>query len=178
MCEEDPKQFICVLLDEVESIANSRESSMHGEAQDSLRATNALLTGLDRAKKHANIVILCTSNMLGCLDTAFLDRCGLKRAVDVPSISMQYEILRGSILRLISDGVITSDSTLLSCMWIPKALWLMNYSTPCDTIKARTDLAIDRDADLESFFADEHQPAGKLLHIVGALASINCLKEY
>ena len=69
MCEEDPEQFICVLIDEVESIAGSRESSMHGEAQDSLRATNALLTGLDRAKKYRNIIFLCTSNMLDCLDT-------------------------------------------------------------------------------------------------------------
>jgi len=41
---------------------------MYGEAQDSLRATNALLTGLDRAKKYSNIIFLCTSNMYDCLD--------------------------------------------------------------------------------------------------------------
>lgn len=73
MCEEDPELFICVLIDEVESIAGSRESSMHGEAQDSLRATNALLTGLDRAKKYPNIILLCTSNMLDCLDAVCAD---------------------------------------------------------------------------------------------------------
>lgn len=28
MCEEDAQQFICVLIDEVESIASSRQSSM------------------------------------------------------------------------------------------------------------------------------------------------------
>lgn len=68
MCEEDEQQFVCVMIDEVESIASSRESSMHGEAQDSLRATNALLTGLDKARKYRNIMFLCTSNMYSCLD--------------------------------------------------------------------------------------------------------------
>ena len=42
---------------------------MHGEAQDSLRATNSLLTGLDRAGKHPNIIFLCTTNMLDSLDS-------------------------------------------------------------------------------------------------------------
>lgn len=69
LCEDDMEQFICVLIDEVESIASSRESSMHGEAQDSLRATNSLLTGLDRAGQHSNIVFLCTTNMLDSLDS-------------------------------------------------------------------------------------------------------------
>lgn len=69
MCEEDPDQFNCVLIDEVESIAGSREASQHGEVQDSLRATNALLTGLDRTKKYSNIIFLCTSNMLASLDS-------------------------------------------------------------------------------------------------------------
>jgi SpoVK/Ycf46/Vps4 family AAA+-type ATPase len=54
MCEDDPQQFVCVLIDEVESIANSREFSMHGEAQDSLRVTNALLTGKDNREPRAS----------------------------------------------------------------------------------------------------------------------------
>lgn len=109
MCEEDSEQFICVLIDEVESIAGSRESSMHGEAQDSLRATNALLTGLDRAKRHRNAIFLCTSNMHGSLDTAFLDRCGLKIMVSNPGSEVRYEILRSRLESLIDDGTILSD---------------------------------------------------------------------
>lgn len=117
MCDDDPQQFICVLIDEVESIANSREFSMHGEAQDSLRATNALLTGLDRAKKQPNVVFLCTSNMLDCLDAAFLDRCGLRIAVENPSVAVQYEILRARLQNMVSDGLIISEDVLPLCRW-------------------------------------------------------------
>ncbi|KAG9243387.1 P-loop containing nucleoside triphosphate hydrolase protein [Calycina marina] len=124
MCDDDHEQFICVLIDEVESIASSREASMHGEAQDSLRATNSLLTGLDRVGKKSNVVFLCTSNMLGSLDLAFLDRCGIRIPVIAPAPAIQYEILRMSIYTvptrcdngmtkfiglhgLIADGIIT-----------------------------------------------------------------------
>ena len=115
MCEDDPQQFVCVLIDEVESIANSRDFSMHGEAQDSLRATNALLTGLDRIKKQPNVVILCTSNMLECLDAAFLDRCGLRIAVENPSSQVQYEILGARLRDMVTDGLIISKDIVPSC---------------------------------------------------------------
>ncbi|TVY24089.1 Pachytene checkpoint protein 2-like protein [Lachnellula hyalina] len=113
MCQDDPKRFICVMIDEVESIAFSREhSTYNGEAQDSLRATNSLLTGLDRAKGLANVIFLCTSNMVSSLDTAFLDRCGLRIAVNPPSSASQYAILCGRIQKLIDRGHITSDRSL------------------------------------------------------------------
>jgi SpoVK/Ycf46/Vps4 family AAA+-type ATPase len=113
MCQDDPNQFICVLIDEVESIAISRESSLrNGESQDSLRATNALLTGLDRTRSYSNVTFLCTSNMYDALDSAFLDRCGLKRVISRPSFTSQYEILRSRLQKLISRGVITSTETL------------------------------------------------------------------
>ena len=143
-CEEDPEQFICVLIDEVESIANSRESSMHGEVQDSLRATNALLTGLDSTKKYSNAIFLCTSNMPGCLDPAFLDRCGLKFEVSPPTPAVQYEILRSRIQLLIDDGHIISEISLPSY----------------------------RDAELE-FDTDKRLPGSKLLGIVELINSVN-----
>lgn len=113
MCQDDPERFICVLIDEVESIAFSRDQGANGgEAQDSLRATNSLLTGLDRAKGFANVVFLCTSNMLDSLDTAFLDRCGLSIQVDPPSTTSQYEILRGRIQKLVDQGHVTTEKSL------------------------------------------------------------------
>ena len=113
MCQEDPERFICVLIDEVESIAFSREySTNNGEAQDSLRATNSLLTGLDRAKGLANVIFLCTSNMPDSLDMAFLDRCGLRIAVNPPSTASQYTILRGRIQKLIDQGHVSSEKSL------------------------------------------------------------------
>ena len=115
LCRENQDDFICVLIDEVESIANSRDSSVkHGEAHDSLRATNALLTGLDRTKTCPNVIFLCTSNMFDCLDAAFLDRCGLKLVVNSPSSASQYAILRDRIQKLIDRGVIMSSITLPS----------------------------------------------------------------
>jgi SpoVK/Ycf46/Vps4 family AAA+-type ATPase len=114
LCEEDPERFICVLIDEVESIAFSREhSSRHGESQDSLRATNSLLTGLDRAKHFPNVIFLCTSNMLESLDSAFLDRCGLRIAVNPPSEPSQYAIIRGRLQKLIEqENVLFQDRHL------------------------------------------------------------------
>lgn len=143
-CQEDPEQFICVLIDEVESIANSRELSMLGEVQDSLRATNALLTGLDRTRKYSNLIFLCTSNIPGCLDAAFLDRCGLKFEVNLPVPAVQYEILRGRMQHLIDDGHIISKFPLPSY----------------------------RDAQLE-FDTDKLLPGSRLLGIVGLINSVN-----
>jgi hypothetical protein len=114
MCAEDEEQFLCVLIDEVESIANSRESSMNGEVLDSLRATNALFTGLDRAMKYPNVIFLCTSNMPECLDPAFLDRCGLKTEVSSPPLAVKYEILRDRIQQLIEDGLILTKGSVPS----------------------------------------------------------------
>lgn len=113
LCEDDPRRFVCVLIDEVESIAGCRKSSTgRGEAQDALRATNALLTGIDRVNSYANIIILCTSNLASTLDAAFIDRCGLLLEVDSPSRGCQYSILRGRIQRLILRGVIKSQAVL------------------------------------------------------------------
>lgn len=112
MCEDDPEEFICVLIDEVETIAVAREGSGHGASQESLRATNAFLTGLDRTKRYPNIVFLCTSNMVQSLDLAFLDRCGLKLEVGLPSLASQYAILRGRIQKLITRGIVLSKTVL------------------------------------------------------------------
>ncbi|KAE8446858.1 hypothetical protein EG329_011489 [Mollisiaceae sp. DMI_Dod_QoI] len=128
MCQEEPHTFTCVLIDEVESIASSREfSTIGGESHDSLRATNALLTGLDKTKNYPNLIFLCTSNMLDALDDAFLDRCGLKRAVTMPSIASQYEILRKRIQKLVDRRVIQTEKVLpsyedaKSCVYLDSA---------------------------------------------------------
>lgn len=115
MCQNEPEEFICVVIDEVESIASSRESVIsQGESQDSLRATNALLTGVDRTRNYPNLIYLCTSNMFESLDSAFLDRCGVKRAVGPPTLASQYEILRRRMQHLISSKIIKSDEILPS----------------------------------------------------------------
>lgn len=75
LCATKSECFYFVLIDEVESIAMSREGNQQrGEPQDSLRATNALLTGFDRLKSFPNVLVLCTSNMISSIDAAFLSR--------------------------------------------------------------------------------------------------------
>ncbi|KAM0182760.1 hypothetical protein ACHAPF_001006 [Botrytis cinerea] len=115
MCQINPKRIIIVLIDEVESIAVSRHSGiMHGEAQDSLRATNALLTGFDRVRACPNVVFMSTSNMVDCLDEAFLDRCAIQIPFQPPSEESQYKILRASVLELVRSQIILADvSTLI-----------------------------------------------------------------
>ncbi|KAG0651195.1 Pachytene checkpoint [Hyphodiscus hymeniophilus] len=142
MCEDDSEEFICVLIDEVETIAITRQASAHGESQESLRATNAFLTGLDRTKTYPNIIFLCTSNMVDSLDAAFIDRCGLKIEVGLPSLASQYAILRGRIQKLITRGIVLSKAVLPSY----------------------------RDAEIERIL-DSDLPGSKIIHILGLIKS-------
>lgn len=60
----DDKELVCVLIDEIESIAASRQASTkNGECTDTVRATNQLLTALDRIRRKPNIIVFCTSNL-------------------------------------------------------------------------------------------------------------------
>ena len=44
--------LVCILIDEVESLANNRKNMMHGnEPSDSMRVVNALLTRLDEVRR-------------------------------------------------------------------------------------------------------------------------------
>ncbi|KAF9572109.1 Pachytene checkpoint protein 2 [Mortierella alpina] len=61
---EDEDAFVCVLIDEVESLAAARKAALSGnEPSDSLRVVNALLTQIDRLKQRKNVLILTTSNI-------------------------------------------------------------------------------------------------------------------
>lgn len=115
MCQQKPDHLICVLIDEIESLASSRGTASHrGEVQDGIRATNALLTSLDRVKSQPNLIILCTSNMADTLDAAFLDRCGHQIIVEPPSIAARYHILRESVQDLIAGGIISGNQSVPS----------------------------------------------------------------
>lgn len=57
-----------MIIDEIETLAARRERALGGnEPFDAVRAVNALLTGLDRLKTHANVVVICTSNLVTAL---------------------------------------------------------------------------------------------------------------
>lgn len=66
--EEEEDTFICVLIDEIETIAARRERALSGnEPFDAIRAVNALLTGLDKLRNYSNVVTICTSNLVTAL---------------------------------------------------------------------------------------------------------------
>ncbi|KAG9238557.1 P-loop containing nucleoside triphosphate hydrolase protein [Amylocarpus encephaloides] len=107
-CRDNPDEFYAVVINEVESVTMSRHKGlMQGESQDTLRATNALLTGLDRLKCSPNIIVLCTSNMMECMDAAFLSRCCTTFAINPPARASKYAILRDQLQKLIDEDNIT-----------------------------------------------------------------------
>lgn len=79
--------LLCIVMDEIETIAGSREKSTSGnECHDGLRvrisvydarvrtdfqqATNQLLTALDRLRDLPNVIVLCTSNLIEAIVSA------------------------------------------------------------------------------------------------------------
>ncbi|KAG9602906.1 AAA-domain-containing protein, partial [Aureobasidium melanogenum] len=103
----DDKELVCVLIDEIESIAASRQASTkNGECTDTVRATNQLLTALDRIRKKPNIIVFCTSNLAESIDTAFLDRVYDIISVPPPCASAVYTILSNILNSLIDAGTI------------------------------------------------------------------------
>jgi predicted DNA-binding ribbon-helix-helix protein len=107
---DDDECFVCVLIDEVESIASARSaSSRSNEPGDAVRVVNAVLTSLDTLKRRQNVLVLCTSNMIDGIDEAFRDRVDYSVYIGPPSPQARYEILSSCILELCRKGIISSE---------------------------------------------------------------------
>ncbi|KAF9402469.1 Pachytene checkpoint protein 2, partial [Podila epigama] len=90
---EDPDVLVCILIDEVESLAAARKAALSGsEPSDSIRVVNALLTQIDRLKHKKNVLILTTSNI-----TEAIDRADLKLYIGLPSKVSIYTMLKASL---------------------------------------------------------------------------------
>ena len=113
----DSRTFVCVLIDEVESLTSARKNSGSGlECSDAVRVVNALLTEIDKIKQHPNVLILTTSNITGSIDLAFVDRADIKQYIGPPTQAAIYQIYLSAIQELTAKGIIASSS-------------IMNYST-------------------------------------------------
>ncbi|SCV03067.1 LAME_0H07448g1_1 [Lachancea meyersii CBS 8951] len=111
--ESHKNRFVCLLMDEIETLAPSRSSLMgKNEATDGIRVVNTLLTKLDSLKRYHNLLILATSNLLSALDPAFVDRADSVFYVGSPSEIGTSLILTSTINELIKTGVIVSS---MSC---------------------------------------------------------------
>jgi len=112
---EDPNTLVCVLIDEVESLAAARSTSIgNGEPSDAIRTVNAMLTAIDRLRKFPNVLIFTTTNMSSAsvLDLAFIDRADVKQYIGLPPLEARYEILRSCILELMRCGIVVPPSDL------------------------------------------------------------------
>lgn len=106
---EDQNALVCVLVDEIESIAFSRDKISSNEPSDSIRVVNAVLTQLDRLRRFSNVFILATSNLTDSIDTAFLDRADFIQYIGNPTEEAIYEIYRTALHDLYTVGIIKRD---------------------------------------------------------------------
>ncbi|KAG5440277.1 hypothetical protein PCANB_001847 [Pneumocystis canis] len=145
---EDEDSFVCVLIDEVESLTAARKAAASGlEPSDGLRVVNSLLTQLDKLKPYKNVFILTTSNLLEAMDPAFVDRIDIKQYVGDPNPGAIFAILRSCINELgqkglIGDGIpvpsFTEASISLYCQPNSHSSRLYRIAVDCKGLSGRT----------------------------------------
>lgn len=110
-----PGTFVCILIDEIESISISRTSLFKGsEPSDSIRAVNVLLTQIDQIRELPNVLIMATSNLPETVDPAFMDRVDRKFRLGPPSRRAKYEIVMSGLRELASKGMLEDMALLRS----------------------------------------------------------------
>lgn len=107
---EMESSLVCVLIDEVESIAYARGNISNNEPSDSVRVVNSVLTQLDRIKKFPNVLIITTSNLTASIDLAFLDRADIVTYIGQPSVDAVFKIISSALVELADKGIIVADS--------------------------------------------------------------------
>ncbi|KOB60496.1 hypothetical protein PFHG_02240 [Plasmodium falciparum HB3] len=104
---EENDIFICLLIDEVESLSADRKRSIEStDPSDTVRVVNTLLTQIDSLKYYHNTLILTTSNISEMIDEAFIDRVDLKQFIGLPNEECIYEIYKNCIDELIEKEII------------------------------------------------------------------------
>jgi len=88
-----------VLLDEVETLAVSRHKlSFDANPADVHRATDAVLSGLDRlTRDHKNVLLIATTNFAKALDTAFVSRADHIEEFGLPNEEARREIISDTL---------------------------------------------------------------------------------
>lgn len=110
---EDHSKLVLAVMDEVETIAGSRDRSTV-ECSDGMRATNQLLTALDRLRALPNVIVLSTSNLMEAIDPAFLDRVDIKQLIPSPSPAAIYNIMRSCLNELVRGNLVDAATMQVS----------------------------------------------------------------
>lgn len=106
-------RFVCVLMDEVESLVMARHSAIDGnEPSDALRVVNVILTQLDALQQYQNVLLLATSNLVEMIDNAFLDRVDKKVFVGPPGCTARRALIRSSLSILLEKQLVVWSSPL------------------------------------------------------------------
>ena len=84
-----------VLLDEVETLGVDRQKlSLEANPVDVHRATDAVLTGIDRlAQQHKNVLLIATTNFPKAVDAALLSRADHIEEIGLPGAEARREII-------------------------------------------------------------------------------------
>ncbi|BFF89831.1 pachytene checkpoint protein 2 homolog [Drosophila madeirensis] len=106
----DPNNLVCLLIDEVESLAYARSSMNSNEPRDAMRVVNALLTHLDEIKTRPNVLILATSNLAQSIDLAFLDRADIRQYIGYPAMPAIRSIYKSMLVELMSAGIVECEA--------------------------------------------------------------------
>lgn len=111
VASSDDEKLLCIIIDEIETLVGPRENSAFGgEVADAMRVTNGILTALDRLRHRPNVMVLCTSNMVDAIDSAFLDRADMIQLVPNPGPDAVYSILQSSLNEFIKHKVLISTT--------------------------------------------------------------------
>lgn len=129
--------FVCILIDEVESLTHTRRNALNGtEPSDSIRVVNAVLTQIDQLQRFPNVLILATSNVTEAIDIAFADRADLKLYIGYASKWGIYEILRSCLEELIRCRLIFgSKGDFFSVELFKKLHFLLNGEEYLNNVK-------------------------------------------
>jgi AAA+ superfamily predicted ATPase len=84
-----------VLLDELETLGVDRQKlSLEANPIDVHRATDAVLTGIDRlAQQHKNVLLIATTNFPKAVDAALLSRADHVEPIGLPGEEARREII-------------------------------------------------------------------------------------
>lgn len=105
----DRNNLVCVLIDEVESLAYARSAMSSNEPRDAMRVVNAVLTQLDDIKACPNVLILATSNLAQSIDLAFLDRADIRQYIGNPDVPAIRAIYKTMLAELMTTGIVQRE---------------------------------------------------------------------
>ncbi|KAI8901584.1 P-loop containing nucleoside triphosphate hydrolase protein [Globomyces pollinis-pini] len=105
--------FVCVLIDEVESLTAARKAALNGsEPSDAIRVVNCILTEIDKLRERKNVLIFTTSNITEAIDIAFLDRADVKLHLGNPTSKAIYQIITAGLKELMRCEILPTCTLL------------------------------------------------------------------